>query len=111
MSGIDTRLIVALGLMLDNAPYDFTITEGLRTKERQEQLVAEGKSKTMNSKHLVGKAFDIAILVSGKVTWDSKYYEEWARTFIKICGELNYSIVWGGNWKTFKDCPHFEIIN
>jgi len=41
---------------------DFSIIEGHRTEERQKQLVAEGKSKTMNSKHLPypSEAVDIA---------------------------------------------------
>jgi peptidoglycan L-alanyl-D-glutamate endopeptidase CwlK len=35
---------------------DVTVIEGLRTKERQEELVASGASKTKYSKHLEGKA-------------------------------------------------------
>ena len=39
---------------------DVTIIEGLRTEERQKQLVASGASKTKFSKHLEGKAVDLA---------------------------------------------------
>lgn len=109
IKGIDHRLIILLGLMLEYAPYDFVVTEGLRTKERQAQLVKEGKSKTMNSKHIDGKAFDIAILVSGEVTWQHSYYKEWADVFLKLAERLGFNITWGGNWKTFVDCPHFQI--
>jgi hypothetical protein len=41
------------------SPIKFYVTEGLRTKERQEQLQKEGKSWTSNSKHLTGDAIDI----------------------------------------------------
>ncbi|MGL5713841.1 MAG: M15 family metallopeptidase [Paraclostridium sp.] len=111
IEGIDDRLVIVLGLMLELAPYDFVVTEGLRTLERQKQLVAEGKSKTMNSRHLNGKAFDIAILVSGSVTWDKKYYDKWASVFLDISKRLGFDVEWGGSWKSFVDCPHFQINN
>ena len=38
---------------------DFGISEGLRTKERQKLLFEQGKSQTMNSKHLKGLAIDV----------------------------------------------------
>ncbi|MGL5964095.1 MAG: hypothetical protein ACRCZ2_06840, partial [Fusobacteriaceae bacterium] len=62
VEGIDYRLVILLGLMLQHSKFDFIVTEGVRTKERQAQLVKEGNSKTMNSKHLTGSAFDIAML-------------------------------------------------
>lgn len=108
MKGIDPRLIVLLGLMIKFSPYDFVVSEGLRTLERQKQLYKEGKSKTLNSKHLVGKAFDIAILINNQVTWEEKYYIEFARIIYKLGSDLNIPIKsgiieWG--W----DCPHFEL--
>lgn len=112
IEGIDYRLIILLGLMLDHSPYDFTVTEGLRTKERQAQLVKEGKSKTMNSKHIIGSAFDIAMLdENGKVTWDIKYYKAFAEVFLKLAARLGFNCEWGGNWKSFVDGPHFQINN
>lgn len=110
IQGIDYRLIILLGLMLEYSPYDFVVTEGLRTRERQEQLVREGKSKTMNSRHLTGKAFDIAMLdKEGKVTWDLNYYKAFADVFLKLSERLGFKCEWGGNWKSFIDGPHFQI--
>ena len=85
-----------------SAGLDFIVTCTTRTKEEQAELVKKGFSKTMNSKHLIGEAFDIAVLIDGKITWKNKYYEPF--------GEIGMSIglVWGGSWKTFKDMPHFE---
>lgn len=109
IKGIDYRLIILIGLMLDESPYDFAVTEGLRTSERQKQLVAEGKSKTMNSKHLTGKAFDIAILKDGAVTWDIKYYREFADVIMQLAHRLGFNIECGAHWENFVDGPHIQI--
>lgn len=112
IEGIDPRLIILLGLMLQHSPYDFIVTEGVRTKERQKQLVKEGKSKTMNSRHLTGSAFDIAMIdENGTVTWERRYYKSFADVFLKLAARLGFEVEWGGNWKTFIDCPHFQINN
>lgn len=94
---------------ITNAPYDFLITEGIRSLDRQKELVAAKKSTTMNSRHLTGKAVDIAAVVDGNVTWDYKYYTELAN-HIKAVAKLNdVPLVWGGDWKTFIDMPHYEL--
>lgn len=110
MKGINPKLQVIIGLMLDRSPYDFIVTEGLRTEERQRMLVDTGKSKTMKSYHLRGNAFDIAIInEKGNVTWDSKYYKEFADVVYKLASRLGFSVTWGGSWRSFKDCPHFQV--
>jgi len=94
---------------IENAPFDFGITEGLRTKERQQQLFTEGKSQTLNSRHLTGNAVDIVIFIDNKVTWDLKYYKVLSE-HIKAVAKLNdVPIVWGGDWKSFVDAVHFEL--
>lgn len=109
LKGVDAKLVILAGLMLNISPYDFVITEGLRTRERQKFLVKTGKSQTMNSKHLTGHAIDIAILINGKVTWEYKYYKEFAYEFKKLAKFLNFNVTWGGDWKSFIDAPHFSI--
>ncbi len=94
---------------IENAPFDFGITEGLRTKERQQQLFNEGKSQTLNSRHLTGNAVDIVIFIDNKVTWDLKYYKVLSE-HIKAVAKINdVPIVWGGDWKSFVDAVHFEL--
>jgi peptidoglycan L-alanyl-D-glutamate endopeptidase CwlK len=94
---------------ITNSPYDFTITEGVRSLERQKELVAAKKSTTMNSRHLKGLAVDIAVFVDGKLSWDMKYYKAVA-DHIKAVAVLNdVPLIWGGDWITFKDGPHFEL--
>lgn len=96
VAGADTsRAITPAGL-------DFIVTCTTRTKEEQTELVKKGFSKTMNSRHLTGEAFDIAVVKDGKLSWKNRDYEPY--------GDIGMSIglVWGGNFKGFKDSVHFE---
>ena len=109
LKGVHPDLIKVVKRAIELTPIDFTVLEGLRTKERQKQLVAKGASKTMNSYHITGHAVDIAPLVDGKVTWDWKYYNQLAPIIKQAAKELGVNITWGGDWKTFKDGPHWQI--
>lgn len=91
------------------SPLDFSITEGIRSLERQKELVAAKKSTTMNSRHLIGKAVDIAVFIDGKVTWDAKYYKVVADHIKQVAVKLGIAIKWGGDWISFNDSPHFEL--
>ena len=88
---------------------DFGISEGMRTKERQQLLFDEGKSLTLNSKHLKGLAVDVYAWVDGGVSWDFKHYEEINLAFARAAALTNTSYIWGGTWTTLKDGPHFEL--
>lgn len=99
---------------IELTPYDFGITESLRTIETQKKYVAEGKSKTMNSRHLdngdgVSEAIDIKIYVNGKITWDIGYFRKVAQVFFQAAIEIGVQIEWGGLWRTFVDGPHFQL--
>ena len=93
---------------------DFTVLEVLRTPERQRQLVAKGASKTMKSRHLPSadgksRACDIAPLIDGAVSWDWPLYHRLAVVIKQAAVEVGVPIEWGGDWRTFKDGPHFEL--
>lgn len=114
----------------------FRVTEGLRTPERQRQLVAEGKSQTLDSRHLTGHAVDVLPLVDGQPTFDWKYYFPLADAFRAASIAEGVAVVWGGAWgqlmqdypnakggqaayvarmreqgrKPFLDGPHFELF-
>jgi peptidoglycan L-alanyl-D-glutamate endopeptidase CwlK len=109
LAGIKEPLQTLAKAAITDSPYDFSITNGLRTLEEQKVLFATGKSKTMKSKHLTGNAFDIAVFVDGKLTWDLKYYKVVATHIKKVAAKLGIKIVWGGDWKSFIDGPHFEL--
>lgn len=109
LKGVDEKLVDVIEISLMESPYDFGITEGLRTIEKQKEYVRTGKSQTMNSYHLNGRAVDIVVYKDGKVTWDLKYYKEIADIVKEIAAEKGLKITWGGDWKTLVDGPHFQI--
>jgi peptidoglycan L-alanyl-D-glutamate endopeptidase CwlK len=105
LQGIDARLVEILNEAIKQV--DFVVLEGLRTYERQVELYNQGRSKTLNSKHLTGKAVDIAPY---PIDWNDKLRFEHLATIIKqIAKDKGYKITWGGDWKSFKDMPHYQI--
>jgi peptidoglycan L-alanyl-D-glutamate endopeptidase CwlK len=104
---------------------DFTVLEGLRTVERQKQLVNQGASRTMNSRHITGHAVDLAPMIGGKVSWDWPLYHRLAEVMRAASLNEKVPIRWGGTWKllsaiegpitakilsrSFPDGPHFEL--
>ncbi len=107
--GVHPDLVKVAEKALELTPYDFGISEGVRTFERQKELVEAGKSRTMYSRHLTGQAIDFFVLVNGEVTWDFKYYKEVADAFKRAANELGIAIEWGGDWKSFLDGPHIQL--
>lgn len=93
---------------------DFTVLEVVRTLARQKELVAKGASKTMKSRHLPGadgksRAVDIAPLDGGQVSWAWPMYHKLAPIIKQAAKELGVPIEWGGDWRTFKDGPHWQL--
>ncbi len=117
LKGIHPDLRRVMDRALQEAPFDFRITEGLRTVERQKQLVAQGASKTMRSRHLTGHAVDLVPLVDmnndGKVSAEEMYawplYHRLAPAIKTEAKAGRVPIEWGGDWKTFKDGPHWQL--
>lgn len=109
LEGVHPDLVRVCRRAIELTIHDFKITEGLRSKERQAQLVKEGKSQTLKSRHLGGFAIDFAVIIGGTVVWDFPFYRTVADAFKKASKELNVPIIWGGDWKTFKDGPHVEL--
>ena len=107
--GVHPKLVEVVKLAITKSPLDFSISEGLRTVERQKELVAQKKSQTMKSRHLIGEAVDICILLDGKANWDFDNYRIVADVFKDCAAELGVKITWGGEWTTLKDGPHFQI--
>ncbi len=109
MAGLHPDLIRVVSLAIGYTEIDFAVTEGMRSAERQEMLVAEGKSMTLHSKHLSGRAVDVVALIDGKASWDMEDYKVISVAFKKAAKELDIAIEWGGDWKNFKDGVHFEL--
>ena len=110
LEGVDIRLVHLVEQAIKETTVDFAVTEGLRTPERQQQLVNDGFSQTMKSKHLTGHAVDLVAIVDGKVSWDKQHYPAIAQAMKKAAADQNVKIRWGGDFKSFFDGPHFELI-
>jgi peptidoglycan LD-endopeptidase CwlK len=106
---VDDRLVKVVKRAIQITHIDFTVVEGLRSKERQAQLVAEGKSQTMNSRHLTGDAVDLAPWVKGTVSWAWPDFRKLAPYVQTAADELAIDVEWGGNWPGFPDGPHWQL--
>lgn len=109
MEGVHPHLIRVVERAIQLSTIDFTVTEGVRTLEKQQELMKAGASKTLRSRHLSGHAVDLAALVGGHVRWDWPLYDQIALAMKVAAEELNVPLEWGGDWTTFKDGPHFQL--
>lgn len=107
--GVHPDLVKVVRKAAELSEVEFIVTEGLRTLERQKELVAKGASQTLNSRHLTGHAVDLAAVIGTEVRWDWPLYDKLAVAMKQAAKELGIDIEWGGDWKSFKDGPHFEL--
>ena len=119
LRGVDSRLINVLNKVVKY--FDVTVIEGVRSQDRQNELVAQGKSKTKFGKHVEGKAVDIAPY---PIDWQSRDDFHYLGGFVLgVASEMGINIRWGGDWSdsslsenarttkdnSFDDLVHFEI--
>lgn len=127
LRGVDARLVNLLNEVIKY--WDITVIEGLRSQERQDLLVMQGKSKVKFSKHCEGKAVDIAPY---PIDWSARDDFHYLGGFVLgIATQMGLNIRWGGDWSSpsldkdvmsgkeqrstkdnrFDDMVHFEIID
>lgn len=115
LKGVNPDLVKVIRRTLEITPVDFIVIEGLRTQVRQKELVATGKSQTMNSRHLTGHAVDL-FPVGG--TWALDEFKPLLKAVKQAADELGIKLRFGINWKNdpslpietrFIDAPHVEI--
>ena len=90
---------------------DFSVICGHRSKEEQNRAFIEGKSQLQYpaSRHneKPSKAVDI---VPYPIDWTNiKRFKQLAGVILEEARKDGVHIVWGGNWHSFKDYPHFEL--
>jgi peptidoglycan L-alanyl-D-glutamate endopeptidase CwlK len=131
--GVHDDLVEVAKTALQLSTVPFIITEGLRTLDRQKQLLAAGASKTLKSRHLTGHAIDVAAYVdldgdsmkdpNEAIRWDWPLYFQIAEAFRKAAEEVEVPVEWGGHWRLlnnngpvaesdlakFADGPHFQL--
>lgn len=119
LEGVDHRIRMVLDEVVKY--YDITVIEGLRSQERQDELVRQGKSKTKFGKHVSGQAVDIAPY---PIDWNSRDDFHMLGGFVLgVASQLGINIRWGGDWSSsslaeearttkdnsFDDLVHFEL--
>ena len=113
LKGVDARLVRVLNELIKIM--DVTIIEGVRSSERQEELLKQGLSKVKYSKHMEGKAVDLAPY---PIDWDDLERFYYMGGMIRGIGkELGINVRWGGDWdsdgnirdQSFNDLVHVEI--
>lgn len=117
MALVHPDLVEVVERAIELTPYDFGINSTtFRTHEEQAHLVATGKSKTMNSRHVpdnneccLSCAIDFNVYVGGKLTWDIKYFRKVAQAFVTAAIEKGIDIELGCLWESFVDGPHIEL--
>lgn len=138
MKGVHPKLIDLMKKAISNSPYDFKIVQGLRTAEYQNELYQQGRTRpgkivtkldgyNKKSNHQAkadgyGHAVDIAVCghydqngnyvkcTTDAEMFDNKKLVEISRHVKAVAKEMGLDIVWGGDWKTLYDTPHYELV-
>jgi len=115
LEGVDTKLVNVLNELIKIM--DVTIIEGLRTEERQKELLKKGATKVKYSTQMEGKAVDLAPY---PIDWKNRDGFHYMGGMIRgIAKQLNVKVRWGGDWDSdgdvkdngFDDLVHVEILD
>ena len=101
---IFVQQIARLILFANSRGINLTFGEAFRTKEQQEIYFKDGRSKTMDSKHLQRLAVDFNFFINGKLTYEKEKLTELGAYW----ESMDVKNRWGGNFAKFCDVPHFE---
>lgn len=138
LDGVNADLVAVVKRAIELTNVDFGVTEGMRSVETQRKYVAAGKSQTMKSKHIEGRAVDLVAYIGSSVSWELNLYDDIANAMRVAAIELDVPIKWGAAWsvgdirdfdgsmaeamneyidlrrsqgrRPFIDGPHFELM-
>ena len=138
LMGVEPELKEVVYEAIKVTKIDFGVIEGLRTEEKQKQLVESGASQTMKSKHLDGRAVDLMAYIGGRGSWELNVYDEIADAMKEAAIKVDVAVRWGAAWtvtdirewkgtmeeamnsyidtrrgqgrRPFIDAPHFELM-
>ena len=138
LMGVEPELKEVVYEAIKVTKIDFGVMEGLRTEEKQKQLVESGASQTMKSKHLEGRAVDLMAYIGGRGSWELNVYDEIADAMNEAAIKVDVAVRWGAAWtvtdirewegtmeeamnsyidtrrgqgrRPFIDAPHFELM-
>ena len=107
LMGIEPELKEVVYEAIKVTKIDFGVIEGLRTEEKQKQLVESGASQTMKSKHLEGRAVDLMAYIGGRGSWELNVYDEIADAMKEAAVKVDVAVRWGAAW-TVTDIREWE---
>ena len=136
LEGVDPGLVATVHRAIQITPVDFSVHDGIRTLEEQQEYVDTGVSETLQSKHLDGLAVDLVPYINGKLRWELDPIYQIAEAVRESARKVGVRIRWGGCWeeltnnnayprvlvdeyilmrqsmgkRPFVDGPHFELI-
>lgn len=114
LKGVNEKLVMLAGYALAISEQDFFVNEGLRSTAKQQEYFKTGASQldgiNKKSKHQLGRAIDVYYV--GWKNTDKANDPRWEKVyeaFRTAAANLHINIVFGANWKSFKDNPHIEL--
>ena len=138
LEGVEKDLVNVVLEAIKLTKVDFGVTYGLRTLEQQKELFNSGRSQTMKSKHLDGRAVDVVAYFGADNSWELNVYDDICDAFAEAARRNSVAIKWGAAWsegdirmyqgtaedamnayidlrrsqgrRPFIDAPHFEMI-
>jgi len=138
LKGVDEGIVAVVKDAIGITKVDFGVTFGLRTLEEQKKLYESGRSQTMKSKHLEGRAVDLVAYFGSDISWELNVYDDICDAMAEAARKNNVAIKWGAAWsegdireyagtaedamnayvdlrrsqgrRPFIDAPHFEMM-
>lgn len=98
LQGVDPRLVRCARRAIATTAVDFTVFEGLRTIERQRELVRNGVSRKLDSYHLTGHALDLVPWIAGRAQWQAPACIQIAVAMRQAAVEFGVPVTWGAVW-------------
>jgi len=138
LEGVEKDLVNVVLEAIKLTKVDFGVTFGMRTLEEQQKLYDSGRSQTMKSKHLDGRAVDLVAYFGSDISWELNVYDDICDAMAEAARRKSVAIKWGAAWsegdirmyqgtaedsmnayidlrrsegrRPFIDAPHFEMM-
>tara|TARA_R100000951_G_scaffold112787_1_gene113688 strand:+ start:619 stop:1071 length:453 start_codon:yes stop_codon:yes gene_type:complete len=138
LEGVEKDLVNVVLEAINLTKVDFGVTYGMRTLEEQQKLYNSGRSQTMKSKHLDGRAVDLVAYFGSNISWELNIYDDICDAMAEAARKNGVAIKWGAAWsegdirdyagsaedamnsyidlrrsqgrRPFIDAPHFEMM-
>jgi peptidoglycan L-alanyl-D-glutamate endopeptidase CwlK len=107
LRGVHPDLVAVVEEYLRIGKTPIIVIEGLRTLAKQKEYLKKGATTTLRSRHLTGHAIDIGPKNTPLSHWPPYYTI--AKDFKQAAKNIGVPVEWGGDWKSFKDGPHWQL--